>query len=940
MKKFIKKIICFLIIGSMSVGYITEVLPQLPDTGITASATSSEKLFSTYETYDGTVYISKYTGNENNVVIPEKINGKKITGISNDSFSNNSNIKTISIPDSVTYISYNAFCDCKNLKTINLGKSVDEIDSNFIYNCPSVSDINVTSQNKKFSSSSGVLYNKDKTELIYYPYGKTASSFVIPKSVKSITYSAFSNDDNSKLKYIGIFNDNINPTNLNIPYNITLYTVNKNIAKKYNDDYWFSINDYSSSLSVFSSAVSSSSITIKVTDAPKLSGIKYKYYLYNTKSKKYKLIKYTSDISCKITGLSKGNSYKIRVDRYYSNNGKWVSAKTPKVMNVSTATGSSSANSLISVGAKASITSKKLCNNSNYIYTEKYFDRWESISEISQFKDKNGNVMFAYKYKNNYLTIKKLKDNLTYTTVKNIKCKLPQVGTVIGDDKGYFYIVWAKERCKNKNDTAITITKYNSSWKEIKSVSYKSGEIDTVLPFEAGNCDAGISNGILYCLYSKQMYSGHQMADQLVVNTSNMTKSNDRLGFWCSHSFAQRVLIDHNGNPVYANQGDCYPRAFETVSRDGEKELFHFYCDQKDSNNMWIVNYTNAQLGGITDTSRDIFLAGSSVKSMTKNGYNNQARNLFIMSVGGNIKFKNAKTRTGDVFGEKITDKNIKWLTNYSAYDVMNPQVVKTDDDKFVIMWELINKNSGNFVDSYYEILTADGNVYQKATSMKKIRLNAYETPIYKKGYIYWINADYNSIKAVKLAVGKVSIINSVSGFKTTGNSTNSVSLSWSKNSNATGYQIQVKKNGKWITASTINKKTTTKYKITRLSTGTKYSVRIRAYKNINGKRYYSSFKTISVITKPANVSGFKLQSRTKNSLTFRWTKSNAVTGYKLQIKKKGKWYTYTVKSGSYKIGKLSKNTKYSVRIRTYKTISGKNYYGNYKTFTFSTLKK
>ncbi len=32
----------------------------------------------------------------------------------------------------------------------------------------------------------GVLYNKNKTEIVCYPAGKTASSFIIPNSVTSI----------------------------------------------------------------------------------------------------------------------------------------------------------------------------------------------------------------------------------------------------------------------------------------------------------------------------------------------------------------------------------------------------------------------------------------------------------------------------------------------------------------------------------------------------------------------------------------------------------------------------------------------------------------------------------------------------------------------------------------------------------------------------------
>ncbi len=53
--------------------------------------------------------------------------------------------------------------------------------------------IDVDSENENYSSLNGVLFNKNKTELLCYPSGKTESSYSIPNSVTSIGLSAFSN---------------------------------------------------------------------------------------------------------------------------------------------------------------------------------------------------------------------------------------------------------------------------------------------------------------------------------------------------------------------------------------------------------------------------------------------------------------------------------------------------------------------------------------------------------------------------------------------------------------------------------------------------------------------------------------------------------------------------------------------------------------------------
>lgn len=57
----------------------------------------------------------------------------------------------------------------------------------------SVKNITVDAKNQHYSSVDGVLFNKDCTELIYYPRGSELVDYVIPDGVMSIGDSAFSN---------------------------------------------------------------------------------------------------------------------------------------------------------------------------------------------------------------------------------------------------------------------------------------------------------------------------------------------------------------------------------------------------------------------------------------------------------------------------------------------------------------------------------------------------------------------------------------------------------------------------------------------------------------------------------------------------------------------------------------------------------------------------
>ncbi len=113
-----------------------------------------------------------------------------------------SGIKYIDIPDSVTYLGCEAMTDCPHLETVNIGKGVSYIHE-WAISGSSLKKINVDPLNKHFSSPDGVLYNKDKTELIKYPVDKNGDVYRIPESVKEIRPMAIENSKYLKKVYVG-----------------------------------------------------------------------------------------------------------------------------------------------------------------------------------------------------------------------------------------------------------------------------------------------------------------------------------------------------------------------------------------------------------------------------------------------------------------------------------------------------------------------------------------------------------------------------------------------------------------------------------------------------------------------------------------------------------------------------------------------------------------
>ena len=172
----------------------------------------------TYEVqYDGTIKITDCDRSASGALtIPDTIDGKKvtwigyqafmncnrltsitipnsITGIASEAFIDCSSLTNITIPDSVISIGESAFYFCESLTNITIPDSVISIGYNAFYYCRSLTSINVSNNSKNYSSIDGVLFNKDKTQIISYSAGKKETSYIIPDSVTSIADYAFDN---------------------------------------------------------------------------------------------------------------------------------------------------------------------------------------------------------------------------------------------------------------------------------------------------------------------------------------------------------------------------------------------------------------------------------------------------------------------------------------------------------------------------------------------------------------------------------------------------------------------------------------------------------------------------------------------------------------------------------------------------------------------------
>ncbi|MGN0519619.1 MAG: leucine-rich repeat protein [Candidatus Fimenecus sp.] len=118
--------------------------------------------------------------------------GNGVTSIGAYAFYNCASLTNITIPSSVMSIGYGAFSNCTALTSITIPSSVTEIGYGAFYGCSTLAEIYVDAGNPNYASENGVLFDKEKTELICYPAGKQDRSYAIPNSITYIGPYAFS----------------------------------------------------------------------------------------------------------------------------------------------------------------------------------------------------------------------------------------------------------------------------------------------------------------------------------------------------------------------------------------------------------------------------------------------------------------------------------------------------------------------------------------------------------------------------------------------------------------------------------------------------------------------------------------------------------------------------------------------------------------------------
>ncbi len=209
------------------------------------------------------------------VAIPENV-----TAIDNYAFERCKKLTKIIIPESVTTIGNEAFSGCVSLTSITIPDSVTTMGDYVLLGCDSLTNIEVSEDNIVYSSTDGVLFNKDKTTLIQYPIGNDRTSYTVPDSVISIANYAFFDGDSL--------------TNITIPASVTTIGYNTfGNCDSLADVYYYGTEEQWNNISISNSNELLLNATIHYNYVPPFTGIKGDYfYKDGVMQKAYQLVEF------------------------------------------------------------------------------------------------------------------------------------------------------------------------------------------------------------------------------------------------------------------------------------------------------------------------------------------------------------------------------------------------------------------------------------------------------------------------------------------------------------------------------------------------------------------------------------------------------------------------------------------------------------------------
>ena len=918
---------------------------------------TDEACLLTNELDDGTLEITKYAGNSATYVIPGEIDGKKVTeigdstfkgcteltsitipdgviGIGNNAFSGCTSLETVTIPASVTYVGNSAFYGCTSLKSVTVPESVTyiggyafaecyslkyaDIPANVtgigtspFYNCRSLKNINTDEANKWYTTVDGVLYDKDKTELINYPAGKKDSSYVIPEGIRTIREKAF----------YGC----LNLCELTIPDSVTeiesgAFECSSLISDEYGTikyvDGWVVGSGHTANVvlkdgtrGIAFEAFSGDGIIEKVTmpdtvkyingcafeNCTNLSEVLLSSSLENIERGAFLNCSNLADIVIPDSVIS------ITSDAFYNTAllnkqntpvkyaGKWViTAEDCDKIVIKDGTKCIANNAFSSCTSLTDITIP------------------DSVTMIGDYAFATCNSLTEIKIPNN---VKSIGGCVFWFcgSLKNVT--IPDSVTMIGD-KAFF-------GCTSLTDITIpgSVTMIgNAAFVGCKSLT-----------------DITISDGVT--MIGNKAFSGCTSLTDITIPGS-VTMIGDHVFAGCT-SLTDITIpgsVTMIGNAAF---GSCTSLTDITIP-DSVTSIggSAFYNCPKLINVTIPDSVTNIGDYAFGFDENDEKIDGFKIYC-----YGGTAGERYAKDNGFEYKILECKVHK---FGEWTITKEASCTKDGEKVRICTVcKKTETETIPAAGHTEVIDKavaatctKTGltegkhcsvcNAVIKAQEVVPAKGHKY----------VDTVVKPTYTaKGYTLHkcsvCGESYKDTYTAKLTLAKVT------GVKLGGRAADALRVNWSKNANADGYIVEMYQGNKWVRVGKITNNSTTTFRKAGLSASTVYKFRVKAYKMEGKTAVYSEYSaTVAARTNPSVMTGAKLGGRAADALRINWSKNASADGYIVEMYQGNKWVRVAKitsnNTTTFKKSGLKASTVYKFRVRAYKMSGSTALYGNY----------
>ena len=275
--------------------------------------------------------------------------------------------------------------------------------------------------------------------------------------------------------------------------------------------------------------------------------------------------------------------------------------------------------------------------------------------------------------------------------------------------KDYNYLVFGQNNTSESDSKEVVrVVKYTKSWSKVNSCSISG--VNTTKPFSAGSLRMEEAGGKLYVYTCHEMYAdsngiNHQANMLFTIDESSMSLTDSMYDVsnltdgYVSHSFNQFIKADESGKYIYR-------------------------VDHSESSN-YMMNGSYLSVNGITLTKYKADGKSTAVSvsipvkfDINKSNYTGSSIGDFELGSGNCLiayaKDVSSSCKTRNVY-ISVTDElfngtqNIA-LTNYgtsSKVTCRTPQLIKINDNLFLVMWEEYNSSTGK---TTTKTMTVDSN--------------------------------------------------------------------------------------------------------------------------------------------------------------------------------------------------------------------------------------